>query len=47
MSLQGTTVTVDEVEYHIKELYAILGILVFMVREGLEAQARQQQGEIR
>ena len=42
ISLQGTTATVDEAEYHIEQLDAILGILVFMVREGLEAQARQQ-----
>ena len=44
MLLQGTTVTVDETEYYIKQLDTILGILVFMVREGLEQQARQQGG---
>lgn len=38
MSLQGTTVTVDEAEYHIEQLETILGILVFMVREALEQQ---------
>jgi len=43
MSLQGTTVTVDEAEYHIEQLDIILGILVFMVREALEQQERIQQ----
>ena len=47
MSLQSTMVTVDETEYYIGQLDTILGILVFMVREGLEQQAKQQQGETR
>ena len=40
MSLQGTTVTVDEAEYHIEQLDTILGILVFMVREALDQQGK-------
>lgn len=48
MSLQGTTVTVDEAEYHIEQLDRILGILVFMVREALEQQSLgQQEGVIK
>ena len=40
MSLQDTTVTVDEAEYHIEQLDTILGILVFMVREALDQQGK-------
>ena len=46
MSLQGTTVTVEETEYHIEQLDAILGILVFMVREALEQQNLGQQERV-
>ena len=44
LRLSGSEAVVDETEYSIKELDTILGILVFMVREGLEQQARQQGG---
>ena len=42
--LHGTTVTLDDAEYHIKEPDCILGIFVFMVREALERQGNTQAG---
>ena len=42
LQLSGTEVVVDETEYNIGELSTILGILVFMVRQGLEMQTKQQ-----
>jgi hypothetical protein len=42
MRLRGTTVTLDDTEYYIKEPDRILGILVFMVREALEQQGGRQ-----
>ncbi len=44
LRLSGSNAVVDETEYSIKQLEMILGILVFMVHEGLEQQVRQQQG---
>ena len=44
LRLSGLEVIVDETEYHIERVEIILGILVYMVREGLE-QAGQKQGD--
>ena len=43
LRLSGSEAVVDETEYGIKQLSAILGILVFMIREAL---TEQRQGEL-
>ena len=41
LRLRGSTIIVDETEYHIKHVEQIVGILVFLVREALDKQGAE------